>query len=441
MLSPSLTDRPGKIRTAAQHYNPQNTWFYSSGAFNLYLARCSWMLSRGRFAADALVYAGDAINVFASLKNTEDALGPGYDYDFCPTEILAKARTENGEIVLPSGMRYRVLVIADKNPAARRMGTRKLPPKKDFPPVVPFIPAEGVEAIARLEKAGVPILRTRAERAAWVSANAPDFRIVKADRPESVDWIHRVTDEGDIYFVSNRQEARQSVCAEFRATMPCVELWEAVSGRRTRTPFERHGRTTRVTLDLPPNGSAFVVFRAKPSSQSEEMPPPVVATQRVDGPWQVQFDPKWGGPGSPVEFEMLTDWTDNANPAIRYYSGTATYSTMVSLDSSILSAGGRLVLDLGEVKNVADVAVNGRHVGTAWTYPFEVEIPRDAIGKDVVQPFRLEVRVTNLWPNRLIADSVLPKDKQLTRTNINPYKSDAPLLSSGLLGPVSLMRR
>jgi hypothetical protein len=168
------------------------------------------------------------------------------------------------------------------------------------------------------------------------------------------------------------------------------------------------------------------------------MPSPIAVTQRVDGPWQVRFDPKWGGPESPVEFGVLTDWIDNVDPAVRHYSGTATYSTTVAPDA-LLAGDGRLVLNLGEVRHVADVSVNGRPVGTAWTYPFEVEIPKDAIGKGDA-PFRIEVRVTNLWPNRLIADSALPKDKQLTRTNINPYKPDVSLLSSGLLGPVSLMR-
>ena len=440
MLSPSLTDRPGKIRSAAQHYNPQNTWFYSSGAFNLYLSRCSWMLSRGRFAADALVYAGDAINLFASLKNDEDALGRGYDYDFCPTEILVKARVENGEVVLPSGMRYRVLVIADKNPASKRMDTKKLPPKKKLPPVTPYVPEEGAEAIARLERGGVKILRTRADRATWTAANAPDFRVLKADNPESVDWIHRITDEGDIYFVASRHDAHQRICAEFRTTAPRVELWDAVTGRRVKTPFERQERTTRVAFELASGGSVFVVFRADVSLGCCDLPSPVVSTQLVDGPWQVQFDPKWGGPEAPVKFDLLTDWISSADPGIRHYSGTATYSTTVALDAP-LAGGERLALNLGEVKNVADVSVNGRYVGTAWTSPFEVEIPKDTLGTDMTKPFRLEVKVTNLWPNRLVADSALPKQKRLTRTNINPYKPGDPLLSSGLLGPVSLVRR
>ena len=192
-----------------------------------------------------------------------------------------------------------------------------------------------------------------------------------------------------------------------------------------------------MTLDLPPNGSVFVVFRAKPSSKCAEVSSFLAVTQRVDGPWQVQFDPKWGGPKTPVAFGVLTDWIDNLDPAIRHYSGTATYSTMVSPDA-LLVGGGRLVMSLGEVRHVADVSVNGRHVGTAWTYPFEVEIPKDVLGKGAA-PFRLDIRVTNLWPNRLIADSTLPAAKRLTRTNINPYKPDSPLLSSGLLGPVKLV--
>ena len=438
MLSPSLADRPGKIRSTAQHYNPQNTWFYSSGAFNLYLSRCSWMLSRGRFAADALVYAGDAINVFASLKDPHDALGPGYDYDFCPTEILALARAENGEIVLPSGMRYRAIVVADKNPAAKRMGTRKLPPKKDFPPVAPYIPTEGLAAIGRLERAGVPILRTREERRRWIASQTPDFRVSAPANAEGIDWIHRFIEDGDIYFVANEKANPQEITATFRATGKSVELWDAVTGeRRLAENVVSDGKTTSVRLELSAGGSVFVVFRNMATAGAGHTPSSV-AMQEIDGPWQVSFDPEWGGPKEKVEFGALVDWTLRPEHGIRHYSGTATYMKTVRL-SSATSGEGRLCIDLGDVKNVADVTVNGRVLGTAWTSPFRLEIPRDAIGSDPALPLRLEIRVTNLWPNRLIADSALPAAKRLARTNINPYKPDSPLLPSGLLGPVKLL--
>ena len=439
MLSPSLTDRPGKIRTAAQHYNPQNTWFYSSGAFNLYLSRCAWMLSRGRFAADALVYAGDAVNIFAGLKNENDALGIGYDYDFCPTEVLLRARTENGTLVLPSGMRYRAVIIGDKNPSARRMGTRKLPPPKALPPVAPFIPKEGQAALARLEKAGVPILRTRAERAAWTAAHPPDFRVVQAPSPAEIDWIHRILPDGDIYFVANQRGEGQAGWAEFRVIAPVVELWNAVTGERQRATAERHDRHTRVALELPPQGSIFVVFRREPSTGVGVRGATALASQQIDGPWKVRFDSKGGGPDAPVAFDVLSDWTTHAHLGIRHYSGTAVYAKTIIPDAALVREG-RLFLDLGVVKNVAEVFVNGHSIGTAWTPPFRVEIPRAALGREPTAPLKIEIRVTNLWPNRLIADAALPSGKRLSRTNINPYKPGDSLLPSGLLGPVSLIR-
>ena len=90
-------------------------------------------------------------------------------------------------------------------------------------------------------------------------------------------------------------------------------------------------------------------------------------------------------------------------------------------------------IDLGRVENVATVFVNGKLSGTAWTAPFAVTAANVKEKGNV-----LEVRVTNLWPNRLIYDAGLPESERLTRTNINPYKPTDSLLPSGLLGPVRI---
>jgi hypothetical protein len=102
-----------------------------------------------------------------------------------------------------------------------------------------------------------------------------------------------------------------------------------------------------------------------------------------------------------------------------------------------------LWLDLGEVKELAEVRVNGKSLGVLWTYPFRVSV------SGAVHEGRneLEVRVTNLWPNRLIGDARLPREKRLTRTNVEKF--DQPpkgggehrLLPSGLLGPVRLLEQ
>ena len=434
MLSPSLTDRPGKIRAAAQHYNPQNTWFYQSVALNDYLSRCSWMLSRGRFAADALVYAGDAINVFASLKTPEDALGEGYDYDFCPTEALVQARVEDGEVVLPSGMRYRAVVVSDKDPAAKRMGTGDLKSVvRKAKPYAPFVPREGERTLKRLEQAGVAVLRTRAARAEWTRSHLPD---VFVEGGEKIDWIHRRLDDGDVYFISSQSAAPQSFAVLLRASGKSVELWNAVTGRRTVAAASAtdDGRT-RVRLDLAANGSAFVVLAAKPSP-GVEMSGREGFRQDVGGPWTVAFDPRGGVAQTNVVMDPLTDWTTCPQEGVRHYSGTASYRKTLELDERTQRAA-RLVLDLGEVANVAEVSVNGVSCGIAWTAPFRVEIPPEVrAGSRALQ---LEVKVTNLWPNRLIGDATLPKERRLTRTNMNPYKGTEPLLKSGLLGPVRLI--
>jgi hypothetical protein len=145
----------------------------------------------------------------------------------------------------------------------------------------------------------------------------------------------------------------------------------------------------------------------------------------------VRFDPGWGGPAA-VEFQKLESWTSRSEPGIRYYSGTATY--VKRFDVPNIVRGRRLSLDLGAVANVAAVRLNGRNLGVVWTEPFQV---------DITALFRragniLEVRITNLWPNRLIGDAALPPAERITHTNIG-FDPRAPLLESGLLGPVRIL--
>lgn len=478
-LSPSLTDRPGEIRNVGTHYNPQTTWFEQSGAFNRYLARCSWMLSQGRFAADCLVYAGDAIGLFAGLKTPADGLGDGFDYDFCPTEVLLRARVEDGMIVLPSGMRYRVLALGDRSPKTRgrmqpgKISTAPLPP---VPPVVgeaamcklrelveagatlagarPDGPTSMNESSARYHAAAdalwgprgaAPavrrtvgkgrVLRDRPTARAWLAETGigPDFAVEGDAGGGSVDWIHRTTGTNEIYFVSNQGERPLAFTAAFRqGGAEAAAVWDAVTGRRARLAAVGDGRTTRARLELPPFGSAFVVFG--PGAKSAAEPPPApVGAETLEGPWRVQFDSAWGGPEKEQTWPALVDWTTRPEPGVRFYSGTAVYRTRFDAPAG-WTEGRPVRLDLGRVGVLAEVTLNGRRLGTLWTPPFVCAAGAALKAKDNL----LEVRVTNLWPNRLIRDAGLPEKDRLTRTNLNTYKpGDAPL-PSGLFGPVTL---
>jgi hypothetical protein len=141
-----------------------------------------------------------------------------------------------------------------------------------------------------------------------------------------------------------------------------------------------------------------------------------------------------GGPES-VRFEGLIDWTSHPEVGVRYYSGTAAYSTSFDFPEAPHGRDRRVMLDLGEVKDVAEVKLNDRSLGVVWTKPFRVDIT------DVVRPTdnRLVVYVTNLWANRIIGDQHAPPDRRYTRTNITKFKADSPLRPAGLLGPVTLL--
>ena len=147
--------------------------------------------------------------------------------------------------------------------------------------------------------------------------------------------------------------------------------------------------------------------------------------------WRVTFDPKWGGTEGEVAFSELGEWTLNQDPRIRFYSGTATYR--VDFD---LPDGFRIdcaEIDLGSVRDVAEVLLNGRNLGVLWTPPFKVRADGLWRSGNV-----LEVKVTNLWANRLIGDSALPAGERVAKTDRNPFSPDSPLMPSGLLGPVSV---
>ncbi|HTV42311.1 MAG TPA: glycosyl hydrolase [Candidatus Sulfotelmatobacter sp.] len=178
--------------------------------------------------------------------------------------------------------------------------------------------------------------------------------------------------------------------------------------------------------------------------------------QEVAGPWTLNFPPNWGAPAS-VTLGHLISWTDDSDSGVRYFSGTATYEKDLEIPAERLAAGRELWLDLGEVKNFAQVSVNGHDFGVLWKPPFRVNIT------DAAQPGanKLVVKITNLWPNRLIGDEQLPSDREwdgkklkawpqwvldgkpsptgrFTFTTWHHYTKDSQLLESGLIGPVKL---
>ena len=262
----------------------------------------------------------------------------------------------------------------------------------------------------------------------------------------SFDWIHRRLDGADLYFVANLRRVAVGGEFTFRVAGRRPELWDPVTGTGRDLPQwsgTPNGRTV-IPLQFAPRQSFFVVFRdAAPAAIGNGEPknfPAVSPLMELTGPWEVRFDPQWFYPdqgiGGKVTFDRLVDWAQRPEEAIRFYSGTATYQKRFDLPSlPTLNRGLGLFIDLGKVKHVARVRLNGRDLGIVWTAPWRVEIGQYVKEKGNV----LEIDVVNLWPNRLIGDAGLPADQRRTMTNLLNLKSDSPLFSSGLLGPVTLM--
>lgn len=269
------------------------------------------------------------------------------------------------------------------------------------------------------------------------SAALPPSTLSGIPNRGSFDWIHRTIGGADVYFVANLRNAAAAGEFRFRAPDRQPELWDPVTGeiRVLAESRDQAGRTV-VPMKFAPRQSFFVVFRKRVVRHAEKSEnfPALVTVAELAGAWEVAFDRTWGGPDR-VAFEKLDDWTKRPEEGIRHYSGKATYRKTFDVPQARLQ-GARLFLDLGVVKNVAAVRLNGRDLGIVWTAPWHVEIT------GAVKPSgnAIEVDVVNLWPNRLIGDASLPSGKRFTRTNVIGIRPDRPLLPSGLLGPVTLQR-
>ena len=255
--------------------------------------------------------------------------------------------------------------------------------------------------------------------------------------PGTFDWIHRTIDAADFYFLANLRNAPAAGDFTFRVGGKQPEFWDPITGEIRDLPqytSNADGRTS-LTLEFAPRQCYFVVFRKvtrTASRQSFANFPRTRPLCELAGPWQVHFDPKWGGPES-VVFEKLQDWTTRPEEGIKHYSGIATYRKTFDLPKS--AAGDRTYLDLGKVHDMARVRLNGKDLGVVWCAPWRVEITH------AVQPKgnRLEIDVADLWRNRLIGDAGLPVKQRWTTSNLeHEFKPKMRLLPSGLLGPLTL---
>ncbi|MCX7872428.1 MAG: glycosyl hydrolase, partial [Verrucomicrobiae bacterium] len=252
------------------------------------------------------------------------------------------------------------------------------------------------------------------------------------------DYIHRRDGYTDIYFVINRTNQFKSVNCSFRVVNRAPELWNPVTGeRRFADAYKVSEERIVVPLEFPPYGSWFVVFREPVSKH-----PPVRSKNSYEyntlieilPPWDVVFDKKYVT-NEKVVFDKLISWTQHEQPDIKYYSGAATYVKEFSVPH--VDKNKKVYLDIGSLRELAEVKLNGKTAGILWAPPFRVEIT------SCLKPEtnKLEITVVNFWPNRIIGDLNFTEEKRVTKTNIRKFTKNTPLMESGLFGTVKVLTK
>ncbi len=472
--SPQEMGLPGQEYFAGTHINPQVTWWNYSDAFFDYMSRVQSVVQEGDFVADVLYYYGDHVpNVFPYKHSDPAGCMPGFDYDVTDENIFLQLKAENGKIKVPGGVEYRVLVLPDHKLLSLAVLEKVQDLVENGATVIGPKPEKmislqgGTEAQTKfMEIAGKLWGKTISDQGekkygqgtvAWgtsardylMSKNiSPDFNVLENNAVPDFDYIHYCIGAKEVYFVSNQTDKKQKVNCKFRISGKQPEIWDALTGEiRDANSFSQDGNNTTVPLTLEPYGAIIVVFdrdiKKNQNGSAKQNYPDYEMVQQIKGAWDVKFDTDLGGPGT-VTFAKLSDWAENEDPRIKYYSGAADYFKNFVFNSESKN-GEHFYLQLENVKDVgiAEVKINGINKGVVWTKPFRIDITKELKKGEN----ELEIKVINSWYYRLAGDELEPDKEHFTKTNIvihHDYRGQmvdsVELEPSGLLGPVTIQK-
>jgi hypothetical protein len=455
---PLIDKAPGlTLGPFGQWFNRNETWAEQAGAWVNYLARSSYMLQQGHFAADVIYFYGEDSNVTAIFNDKAPAMPPGYGFDYINADgLIHELNAGDGIITTKSGMSYGLLAL---DPYSKHMSLPVLrsihklveqgavvagEKPTDTPSLADdaaefkklndelFGDGSGIHSAGK----GKVYAGLNAEAALKAMNIAPDFDHSRPQSDTRILFVHRKLTDADIYFLDNRNDRDETVDATFRIAGKEPELWYAETGKSEPASYQISGDRTTVPLHLEPWGTVFVVFRKPAKASSRTLPKPVeTELATVDGSWNVTFQPGRGAPASFV-LDKLTSWSDSQNNGVKYFSGIGTYTKTIQASPDWFKKGAKLWIDLGDVKNLAEVTVNGKSLGIVWHSPYRV----DATSALKSGANEITIKVTNAWVNRLIGDQQPDATTKYTFADVKPYKADSRLLESGLLGPVKLER-
>jgi len=494
--TPVAAGEPGWVYAFGTLVNETRIWWPKVKPWMDYLGRCSYLLQQGNFVGDVLYYYGDNAPNFVPAKHIDPSLGFGYDYDVTNSDVLLnKLYVENSKLKLANGQVYEVLVlpervdmmpeVLEKIKSLVEAGAIVIGPKPEksnglfqwqdrderikLMADVLWGDCDG-ETVMENQFGKGKIVWGKTIREILIDKGVlPDFDFVGPEPAENLDFIHRNIDGIDIYFIWNKAKKRLNGDGLFRVSGKTPEFWNPVTGEMNRIDqFSTKNKYVRITLNLDMNESIFVIFH--PGKVNPELKDikkdyyveynPVKDPEKLKedsfvlsgsiiglkGPWKVFFPEDKKGPGL-VHFDSLISWPESEIDGIRFFSGIASYETEFELKEHYNEDSLSVYIDLGRVRELAEVYINKKSAGITWYAPFRLDIT------DYVQygTNHLRVEVANTWANRLAGDAKLPESERMTHSNVIRLPSawwipmqDIPnkefdLMESGLLGPVSIM--
>jgi len=442
---------PGVNAWFSTEFNRHNTWFKQGKAFFDYLRRAQHLLQQGNYVADVCYFIGENAPIMTGATIPE--LPKGYSFDYINAEVILDRMTvKDGKFVLPDGMSYRMMVLPPLKTMRPELlakldelvsqggiiygqAPEKSPSLQNYPQC-----DEQVKMLTSKLWTGEEKVKTHGKGAVVDGLSLQEalnhFNIEKdVEVGVEVLWTHRKMEGMDIYFLTNQSGKAISVNPSFRVDDLKPQLWDAVSGEiRAVNEYTNENGRTIIPLDLEVDRSWFVVF----TNQTNDLvgkgyqnnAPEYKTVQTLEKQWNVEFENENIAPEGISTLE-LTDWTKSENDLLKYYSGTAHYKTTFSFQKT---NDRNVFIDLGEVGVMATITLNGKNMGTTWMAPYRLTIS-DALkeGENV-----LEIEVVNVWRNRLTGDNLLSELERTTSVLVDRTTPKEELISSGLMGPVSL---
>ncbi|WP_209331643.1 glycosyl hydrolase [Lunatimonas salinarum] len=508
--NPEIAGKPGFVYHAGEHINVNATWWEYSRPFMDYIARASYLLRQGTFVADVLLYYGDDAPNLVPPKRmdpnyTPDMPGlfpsyfydetkcphcgmprpivtgalPGFEYDYINEDVITnRLETQDGRFMLPHGAAYRLLVLPDREDISVEVlkkleklianGAVVLGPKplratslKGYPAVDQEVreladkiwgAADGKTVFTHPYGKGRVYWGRSIQEVLDELGVRPDVHVEGVNNQDRhIDFVHRRTEEEEIYFISNSSEQHERVSLTFRVSPNLIpEIWDAESGMIQReVAFTKLPNGIQLDFNLDPIASRFVVFRAATMPDSDRdlvrdlqfgisgdhLNDKGTALLDISEDWSITFD-DYAVASAPLKLGKLVSWSDMSEEEAKYYSGTATYSREFSLGSKSLEPGMEVFLQFEAIEEMAQVFINGKEAGVVWLPPYQVRItPFLQEGQN-----HLTVKVANTWNNRIVGDLRNPNLPAITNTNAKSrFSARTPLLKSGLMGGCQLL--